>query len=141
VNNTLRLAWNSVHGISTEPSTPLFTIHTRNMVNGSIGLIAEETEFATPLSEVISGLEMRIPLLNSTNKLVSIYPNPSNGVFTLKGLVERYQIYDASGRLVMSDVSNGSNLTIDMQNHAVGFYQVQVQTSEGSETIRLVIRK
>jgi hypothetical protein len=111
------------------------------MVNGSIGLIAEETEFATPLSEVISGLEMRIPLLNSTNKLVSIYPNPSNGVFTLKGLVERYQIYDASGRLVMSDVSNGSNLTIDMQNHAVGFYQVQVQTSEGSETIRLVIRK
>jgi hypothetical protein len=141
VNNTLRLAWNSVHGISTEPSTPLFTIHTRNMVNGSIGLIAEETEFATPLSEVISGLEMRIPLLNSTNKLVSIYPNPSNGVFTLKGLVERYQIYDASGRLVMSGVSNGSNMTIDMQNHAVGFYQVQVQTSEGSETIRLVIRK
>lgn len=141
VDNTLRLAWNSIFGIKSDPSSPLFTIHTANLVNGSIGIISEETEFANPISQVISGLELRVPSLNSVSQLVSIYPNPSNGLFTLKGSVEQYEIYDASGRLVLSDVANGSNAILDMRNHAEGVYQLHVQTSQGIEVSRLVIRK
>jgi len=141
VNNTLRLAWSSIHGISSESNTPLFTIHSMNMVNGAIGLIAEETEFANPMAEVVSGLQLRVPNLNSVNKLVSIYPNPSNGIFTINGSVERYEIFDASGRLVLSDVANGSNVNLDMRNHAEGVYQLHVQTPKGTEVTRLVLRK
>lgn len=141
VNNTLRLAWSSINGISSESNTPLFTIHSMNMVNGAIGLIAEETEFANPMAEVISGLQLRLPNLNSVNKLVSVYPNPSNGIFTIHGSVERYEVFDASGRLVLSDVANGSNVNLDMRNHAEGVYQVHVQTPKGLEVTRLVLRK
>ncbi|NBY30085.1 MAG: T9SS C-terminal target domain-containing protein [Sphingobacteriia bacterium] len=141
VNNTLRLAWSSINGISSESNTPLFTIHSMNMVNGAIGLIAEETEFANPMAEVISGLQLRLPNLNSVNKLVSVYPNPSNGIFTIHGSVESYEVFDASGRLVLSDVANGSNVNLDMRNHAEGVYQVHVQTPKGLEVTRLVLRK
>ncbi|MFM8317688.1 MAG: T9SS type A sorting domain-containing protein, partial [Bacteroidota bacterium] len=83
----------------------------------------------------------RVPNLNSVNKLVSIYPNPSNGIFTINGSVERYEIFDASGRLVISDVANGSNVNLDMRNHAEGVYQLHVQTPKGIEVTRLVLRK
>lgn len=141
IGNSLRLAWNSIHGLSSTPDVPLFNIHSSSLGHGEIALVAEETEFASPLSEVIGGLGIKVANRNSVNRSVSIYPNPSNGLFNLNGNMERYDVYDMSGRLVLSEISPSTSVALDMRNHSEGVYHVHVNTTEGIEVLRIVIRK
>jgi len=77
---------------------------------------------------------------------VNVYPNPNHGQFTveldLQGLVS-IQVLDARGRLVHSEVFNGSGQKstriLDLSSEAKGAYTVQVQNNGGSVTQTVVI--
>ena len=74
---------------------------------------------------------------------ISIYPNPSNGIFTID-LTKEYtdvsvQIYNMLGQLI-SSTEYASARTIEQEiNASAGLYFVKVSTAkEGSNTLRII---
>ena len=71
-----------------------------------------------------------------TDNNLKIFPNPSNGIFTIKTSLENstYQIYNLIGQYVKSgSIINGSNL-IDLRNSIDGVYFMTVQAENGEKT-------
>jgi hypothetical protein len=70
-----------------------------------------------------------------TDNKLKIFPNPSNGVFTIKTSLENstYQIYNLIGQYVKSgSIINGSNL-IDLRNSIDGVYFMTIQAENGEK--------
>jgi hypothetical protein len=77
---------------------------------------------------------------------VEIYPNPANGLYNvmleqMEGIVTA-KVYDAQGREVWANaiVANGtrSQHSIDLSTQAKGIYTLQLQTTQGTITRKLV---
>lgn len=86
---------------------------------------------------------------NSTNiienqaNIASIYPNPSNGTFTI-ALGKNYsqatvQVVDVLGKVVLSTALNNQESTIDMGKATKGVYFVKVNTNEGTQSTTKVV--
>ncbi|MFM9943820.1 MAG: T9SS type A sorting domain-containing protein [Bacteroidia bacterium] len=79
----------------------------------------------------------------SENVTIGVYPNPSNGVFTLQSLygnfpIQSYQVIDIAGKLIVSKTcSNSLSETFDVSHVQSGFYFIRVNTSVGSNTLKL----
>lgn len=75
-----------------------------------------------------------------------LFPNPSNGVFTLSAEEEHAQdldlrITDLSGALIWEshfDAESGSEMSIDLSDHAPGVYILQLSNEAYSSTIRMI---
>ena len=82
---------------------------------------------------------------------LKVYPNPSNGVFTLSTNYEfnpeysgRIAVYDVLGQLVWSagskNLTRGNNeIEIDMRELRAGIYQLQVTTDKGTFNKKIVV--
>lgn len=73
---------------------------------------------------------------------VSIYPNPSNGVFNVsneQGLEQTVEVYDVAGKAIYSTTSS-TVATIDLSGVATGVYTVKVSNNSGSTTQNIVIK-
>ena len=74
---------------------------------------------------------------------VGVYPNPSNGIFTLQSLygnfpIQSYEVIDITGKLLISKTCNNSlTETFDISNAQNGFYFIRVKTSQGANTLKL----
>ena len=69
---------------------------------------------------------------------LSIYPNPSNGIFHFSNddLIEEVTVYDVSGRRIRSNYSNNDGLIIDH----TGIYFVNVISQGQSKTFKVIVR-
>lgn len=82
---------------------------------------------------------------DNLNDLVTLYPNPSKGNFTLemKNLrVENIQIYNAIGQVIyQKNIPNTfiSNFDIDLKNPSNGIYFIKIQTQKGVITQKLIV--
>lgn len=80
-----------------------------------------------------------------TNNEIIVYPNPSNGTFTINYLgaspLEKGYIYDISGKRV-SQINftefNGSQLI--QTNLSTGLYLIKIHSASGIQTSQLIIR-
>lgn len=87
-----------------------------------------------PRSTVITGVEEIIPV-----KKVSLYPNPSNGTFTINLPEESdIEIINMLGQKLMtcSKVSGNMELQLDQ----AGLYLVRVNNASGTETLKLIVK-
>jgi hypothetical protein len=68
------------------------------------------------------------------NELMSIYPNPSNGIFTVTSSkkMTTYSIFDALGRKVASKTTDSITQSIDIQSLNTGMYYLMVQFEDGT---------
>lgn len=77
---------------------------------------------------------------------IQIFPNPSNGFFTLKNTnnidLEKADIYDINGRIIQSmDLSHAKNLQeIHVENVQAGIYFMNIQTASAKYVVKLVIK-
>ncbi|NOR87518.1 MAG: T9SS type A sorting domain-containing protein, partial [Bacteroidales bacterium] len=72
---------------------------------------------------------------------LEIYPNPSNGIFTLKlNQTAHIEIISALGRTVFSDEFIGKQ-TIDLAEQAEGVYFVKVETANETFVEKIVVRR
>ena len=72
---------------------------------------------------------------------ISIYPNPSNGTFTVSNTEGRNmhaEIYDVLGNLVYSGQSDGS-LLVDISTVSGGIYMIKVNIGDHTTTARIII--
>ena len=83
------------------------------------------------------------------NSMLSLTPNPSMGIFTLKtntlnGEVADVEVFDALGNIVMSqrEILNDQNgIVIDMTGKQEGVYLLQVKTKNITATQKLMLMK
>ncbi len=78
------------------------------------------------------------------SKAVSVYPNPSKGVFQvavndMKGSNFAMEVRDLQGKLVYSGISGAKNTVIDLKNMASGVYILQISTDSEIAVKRLVV--
>lgn len=70
---------------------------------------------------------------------VSIYPNPSTGVFTVNGEgVLKIVVTDLAGRVLQTYTTTS---TIDLSGFAAGIYNAKISNSQGSTNRQLVISR
>lgn len=66
----------------------------------------------------------------------SVYPNPSTGVFHVRGdgsaTITKYQIFDLQGRLIKEVQMNSSTKTMTIEMHQPGYYQLLLHTENKS---------
>lgn len=84
-----------------------------------------------------------------TDDIFAIYPNPSNGVFTLNFVADKssacsIKIFDILGNIVYTDILHsviGENtVDINLSNSGQGIYQMSIQDDAGElKTLRIVI--
>lgn len=81
---------------------------------------------------------------------VSVFPNPSNGDFTMNVNIPNITsadmiIYNALGEAVLEKKiaipSGGNNVDVDMNNQPEGMYLIKMKTTEGTITKKIVINK
>lgn len=99
-----------------------------------------------------ASLEGECAVANDLNELeilpvLSVYPNPSNGLFTIAGIKTNdakveIEIFDLQGRSLYRKQSNVSNGVINLERLSLadGVYQVIATTSEAISTARIVVR-
>ncbi len=73
---------------------------------------------------------------------ISIYPNPSNGIFTLNSSISNGEIfiYNLMGELVFQSQLNSPAFTIDLSNEASGIYFVHVNTGKELFTRKVIVQ-
>jgi len=77
----------------------------------------------------------------SAETRVNLYPNPSNGLFTLAtdDVIRQVRIYSVSGRLVHMEQANKSNIKVRLALES-GIYLAEIETDSGTTTKRFFIR-
>lgn len=81
---------------------------------------------------------------SSVNTLIKVFPNPSNGIFTIQKLqskaLTKAEVYDINGRFVRGlDLSNmTTNKTIDMSDVASGLYFLTISTDTAQQVLKIV---
>ena len=76
---------------------------------------------------------------------ISLFPNPANGFVTIQSdepnvSLKHVEVYDVTGRKVMSETLDGQKQGFSIDNLVSGVYHVRVQTSNGCNThLKLVV--
>ena len=97
-------------------------------LNGDVGSPGDQS--AVSLNEI---LEVNLTL----------YPNPSNGVFTIESAStqeKNIQIMDLNGALIYNELSTAKSLKVDLSNFATGIYLVKVKSGNQEVIRKMVLR-
>ncbi len=93
---------------------------------------------------VITGFEMATGIdSEGLGTTISIYPNPTNGLINVTGLVENAQITvtDAKGQLVLRQENHLAHLmSIDLTGHKPGIYFIKIEQN-GEIAFRKIVLK
>jgi hypothetical protein len=84
--------------------------------------------------------------VEANEKLLTVYPNPNSGVFTLRTsplpVDARVEIYSMDGRLVQAAVlpANTSEMSLELDRPAAGLYQVRLVAGDEVKSVKLIIQ-
>src|SRR5690606_28053533 len=89
---------------------------------------------STCYNVVITGLEHRL----ESNIKILVYPNPTNGVFTIESTAENknaaFEIRDITGKIVLKGSLRGKQTTLDLSENSSGLYILRV----GDQNVKIV---
>ena len=94
------------------------------------------------MSEVVAVKASVLGTDNANIDEMTVYPNPSSGMFNLSGTenVENIEVSDAYGKLIFK-AGPGFAKRIDLSNHPTGIYFVKAINNDGTESIhKLIVR-
>ncbi len=110
------------------------------LVSGSYSVVTTSVDGCSSAMSVGFDYTKSAQGLNTVeaNRLLQLYPNPSNGIFNISGEVLQHvsyeiQLFDSYGRLI-STLQNPTE--INLSNQSAGMYYIQLNCADGS-----VIRK
>ena len=82
-----------------------------------------------------------IGLDETKESLVQVQPNPSTGLFNIlfgENANGTVVITDATGRIIGTEVVNGSTKAIDLTSAVTGIYYFTIQTENLEKVIRVI---
>ena len=72
----------------------------------------------------------------------NIYPNPTNGKITVEAEnLRRVSVFNTFGQKVFEASASGNNTECDLRGCAIGVYSMQIETTNGIVTKRVVVEK
>ena len=78
---------------------------------------------------------------NASNSEITIYPNPSNGLFTISTTQPvEVTVTDSNGRIVASINEIESETTINLSQCASGIYFAKIYSTNNQETKKIIIK-
>ena len=83
-------------------------------------------------------------LTEEKENIASVYPNPSNGLFTIELSTkekQNLQLFDMAGNVVLSQAIENGKATIDANNLAAGIYNISIKGNDSVSNKKLVIVK
>jgi hypothetical protein len=109
--------------------------------NGAYTVMTTNSDGCSGLSGVYTVVSNGVVVENASG--ISIYPNPSSGVFTLKGSMlqgelQQLAIKNMLGETVYSSSQIQSNQVVDIQNFPTGVYLVELYLNSGKEVIKVL---
>ncbi|MCW3125618.1 MAG: hypothetical protein JWO03_1276 [Bacteroidetes bacterium] len=110
-------------------------------VNGSYTVLVTNTHGCHAVSTATSITTVGIRDL-STSHVVTLYPNPSEGLFTLSTsgrTGDSYEIHDAIGSIVQQHTIAGDRTPVDISVQPSGVYTLTVKHGATSETVRFTL--
>lgn len=79
--------------------------------------------------------------ISAQNLNTEIYPNPSNGILTIKSkAILKIELIDVLGRTVKSINTNANKITLDLSLQKQGLYVIKVSTRNGVEQRKIILR-
>ena len=74
---------------------------------------------------------------------LQLYPNPSNGIFTIKftKLVDEIIITDAIGKVIETIIPSGQQLEFDLSKKTSGVYFINVTCADKKYSLPFMIKK
>ena len=111
--------------------------------NDSVYRLANNSVYSSMVYVNVDSVQHQTAGLNKyvNSNEISIYPNPSNGSFIIETnstIKQIMQIYDVSGKLVLTQIING-RATINASILADGVYNISLLNNEGVINKKLVI--
>lgn len=89
------------------------------------------TQYVSPCTGIVG--------LNSTEEIINVYPNPSNGMFTLMLTREsKLIVTDVMGKLIYKANLTEGKHNLDLTENANGVYFVRVEYNNASRSIKLI---
>ena len=82
-------------------------------------------------------------LTDLSENIISIYPNPSNGIFTINNeqlTINNLTITDITGKTIKQFTIFNSQFTINLNNQPDGIYFLNIETENGSFVKKLIIQ-
>ncbi|MFV0305166.1 MAG: T9SS type A sorting domain-containing protein [Moheibacter sp.] len=116
------------------------------LVSSNNGVISVDpsTGNTTP---IISGIFQYLGLIDSDMNTtdvkltdISIYPNPTNGVFQLNSqdLIQNVSIFNVNGKKLKQFTENSKNVELAITDLPSGLYILKVQTQKGVKSLKLI---
>ncbi len=98
-------------------------------------------------NEIVDITLISTNIQNIENNFIDIYPNPSNGIFTIENKNPQgfenlvgLEITDITGKLILSkDVACNVSTKIDISNQPAGIYFINIQTETEIYTEKIII--
>lgn len=96
-----------------------------------------------PYQQSVSNLEdngISVDIQNIINTQVSIYPNPSNGLFNVVSTdkIEKVRILNIGGQLIREVNSNMNSVEMDIQDVMPGVYIISIKTEKGQAIGKII---
>lgn len=81
---------------------------------------------------------------NYSNNNISVYPNPSEGVFNIKFnsiISQKYNVsvVNAIGEKIFEIKSNGENIIVDLSQYSSGIYYIRVNSVENMSNLKIIV--
>ncbi len=132
--------------IYSEADTPLVTnlswsIYVDSIVTEVPSTMIDTT--GTPTRNENMCTFVSLPKEESVNSIVEVFPNPSDGAFSIKSdnVIESIQVTDISGRIVFKkDIINAFEYRINIPNLQAGVYSTAVVTEKRVTVVKCVVR-
>jgi hypothetical protein len=127
--------WNTTATTSVIAVSPITT--TTYTVTGAGATGCESTTTITQNVNLCTGINEL-----TKNGIVSIYPNPNNGVFTVElSTISKVTLTNSLGQIIIDKTFEAGNHTFDIQNEVSGIYFVKVINGNQHINHRLIINK
>ena len=95
--------------------------------------IADEFEFCVT----------KTGIRNTFNNIdFKVYPNPSSGIFQIQSSekVERLEVVDALGKIILNSDVQSTNSVIDLSNFNRGIYWLKIYSKEGTGLTKILLK-
>jgi hypothetical protein len=133
--NQWYLAGNSINGATSQTYTAT--------QNGSYTVKVTTGGISSAFSNTVNvtGLGATVISINTIDNGVYIYPNPNNGIFTIKSpsKILTVEITNTLGTIVLSQTVNADAVAFDLTKEAGGIYIVKVISEQGIINKKIIL--
>ncbi|HET6244387.1 MAG: PKD domain-containing protein [Bacteroidetes bacterium] len=135
---SLSYSWN--FGDGSPAGSGVTTSHTYT-VNGTYTVTLTVTDGCGSVSQFETVTIVAVSINKQTiNSVISIYPNPSNGIFNVSTSENAtVVVYNAIGSVISATNTRNNKLSFDLSNEAKGVYFVKVVTATGTVVEKVYI--